>query len=55
MKEKDAAGLSHGTWRYQDHIVFAPKCRRMAIYGQSKKDIGMLLRKLCEQKGSGKN
>ena len=55
MKEKDAAGLSHSTWRYQDHIVFAPKYRRMAIYGQIKKDIGMLLRKLCEQKGSGKN
>ena len=55
MKEKDAEDLSHRTWRYQDHIVFAPKCRRMAIYGQSKKDIGMLLRKLCEQKGSRKN
>ena len=32
------------------HIVFAPKYRRQAIYGQIKKDIGVILRKLCEQK-----
>ena len=36
---------------YQYHIVFAPKYRRLAIYGQIKKDIGQILRKLCEQKG----
>ena len=34
-----------------NHIVFAPKYRRLAIYGQIKKDIGQILRKLCEQKG----
>ena len=33
------------------HIVFAPKYRRKEIYGQIKKDIGEILRKLCEQKG----
>ena len=32
-------------------IAFAPKYRRMAIYGQIRKDIGQILRKLCEQKG----
>ena len=31
-------------------MVFAPKYRRMVIYGQIKKDIGQILRKLCEQK-----
>ena len=30
--------------------MFAPKYRRQAIYGQIKKDIGVILRKLCEQK-----
>ena len=49
--EKDIASLQHTTWRCQYHIVFAPKYRRMAIYGQIKKDIGQILRKLCEQKG----
>jgi putative transposase len=30
--------------------VFAPKYRRQAIYGDIRKDIGVILRKLCEQK-----
>ena len=33
------------------HIVFAPKYRRQAIYGELKKDIGKILRELCERKG----
>ena len=31
--------------------MFAPKHRRKEIYGQLKRDIGEMLRKLCEQKG----
>ena len=51
MKDnKDVDSLSHTTWRCQYHVVFAPKYRRMVIYGQIKKDIGQILRKLCEQK-----
>ncbi|MCI1965985.1 MAG: IS200/IS605 family transposase [Oscillospiraceae bacterium] len=51
MKEKDIKSLEHTTWRCQYHIVFSPKYRRMAIYGQLKKDIGWILRKLCGEKG----
>ena len=51
MKERDIESIQHTTWRCQYHVVFAPKYRRMAIYGQIKKDIGPILRKLCEQKG----
>ena len=52
MKDnKDIDSLSHTTWRCQYHVVFAPKYRRMVIYGQIKKDIGQILRQLCEQKG----
>ena len=51
MKGKDIGSLQHTTWRCQYHIVFAPKYRRMAIYGRIKKDIGQILRKLREQKG----
>jgi len=29
--------------------VFAPKYRRMEIYGKIKEDIGIILRKLCQQ------
>ena len=41
---------SHSTYRCQYHIVFAPKYRRKDIYGELKKEIGEILRKLCEQK-----
>ena len=45
MKDnKDVDSLSYTTWRCQYHVVFAPKYRRMMIYGQIKKDIGMILR-----------
>jgi len=43
--------LAHSTYRCQYHIVFAPKYRRKEIYGQIRKDIGEIIRKLCEQKG----
>jgi putative transposase len=35
----------------QADLVFAPKYRRQAIYGELKKDIGKILRELCERKG----
>ena len=50
MKEVDASSLEHTSWRCQYHVVFAPKYRRMEIYGKIKEDIGIILRKLCQQK-----
>ncbi len=47
----DTNSLSHTTWNCKYHIVFAPKYRRQVIYGKIKKDIGDILRKLCEWKG----
>ena len=46
----DASSLEHTSWRCQYHVVFAPKYRRMEIYGKIKEDIGIILRKLCQQK-----
>ena len=46
----DINSLSHSKWRCKYHIVFAPKYRRQAIYGDIRRDIGVILRKLCEQK-----
>ncbi len=51
MKDKDISSLEHTSWRCQYHVVFAPKYRRLEIYGQIKQDIGVILRKLCQQKG----
>ena len=51
MKEKDINSLDHTTWQCQYHVVFAPKYRRLEIYGAIKADIGKILRQLCQQKG----
>ena len=46
----DTESLAHTKWNCKYHIVFAPKYRRQVIYGKIKKDIGIMLRKLCEYK-----
>lgn len=51
MKDKDMNSLNHTRYRCQYHIVFAPKFRRQVIYREIKKDIGKILRQLCQQKG----
>ena len=38
-------------WECKYHIEFAPKYRRQAIYGVLKKDIGKIIRELCDRKG----
>ena len=40
---------AHSSYRCEYHIVFAPKFRRKAIYGELKQDIGVILRKLCKE------
>jgi len=49
--KNEVKSSAHSKYRCQYHIVFAPKYRRKDIYGQIKKDVGEILRKLCEQKG----
>ena len=49
----DISSLAHSKWNYKYHIVFALKYRRQAIDGKVKADIGVILRKLCEQKDVG--
>ena len=40
---------AHSSYRCEYHIVFAPKYRRKVIYSQLKKDVGEILRKLCNE------
>lgn len=47
----DTNSLSHTIWNCKYHIVFAPKYQRQVIYGKIKRDIGDIIRKLCEWKG----
>lgn len=48
--KKDTNSLAHTTWNCKYHIVFAPKYRRKAFYGQKRLEIGAILRSLCEWK-----
>ena len=40
---------AHSSYRCEYHVVFAPKYRRKVIYNEIKKDIGEILRKLCNE------
>ena len=42
--------LSHSKWECKYHVVFIPKCRRKVLYGNLRKHLGEVFRKLAEQK-----
>ena len=42
--------LSHTRWDCKYHIVFIPKCRRKALYGDLRCYLGEVFRKLAAQK-----
>ena len=50
MEKNELQHSAHSIWRCQYHLVFAPKFRRKAIYGELRADIGKILRKLCKEK-----
>jgi len=47
---EDTKSLAHTKWNCKYHIVFAPKYRRKAIFGELKVEIGKILRELCNWK-----
>ena len=46
----DINSLSHTKWNCKYHIVFAPKYRRKVFYGEKRREIGEILRTLCNWK-----
>ena len=44
----DVQSLAHTKWNCKYHVVFAPKYRRQVFYGEKKREIGEILRRLCE-------
>ena len=46
-----ANSLSHTKWTCKYHIVFTPKYRRKAIYGQYREDLREIIKTLCKYKG----
>ena len=44
--------LSHTKWTCQYHVVFIPKFRKKVIYGELRRDLGEVLRRLAQQRES---
>ncbi len=44
----DLISLAHTKWNCKYHIVFTPKYRRKIFYGEKRREIGQILRELCE-------
>jgi len=44
--------LHHTKWECKYHVVWIPKCRKKVLYGQLRKDLGPILRKLASHKES---
>ena len=42
---------SHVKWDCKYHVVFIPKYRQKVFYGKMRREIGRILRNLCEQRG----
>ena len=53
----DLQSLAHTRWNCKYHIVFAPKYRRMVFYGEKKREIGKILRRVLwrEEEGNRKD
>ena len=47
----NSLSLSHTRWKCQYHIVFIPKYRRKAMWGQVRAEIREIIKKLCKFKG----
>ena len=47
----DVNSLSHSSWNCKYHVVFAPKYRRKVFFGEKRREIGSILRTLCNWKG----
>lgn len=48
---RDGRCQSHTKWDCKYHAVFVPKYRRRAIYGTLRRQMGGILRDLCQQQG----
>ena len=47
---KDWQSQAHVKWDCKYHVVFIPKYRKKTLYGQLRREIGGIFKKLCRQK-----
>ena len=50
IQMNDTNSLAHTSWNCKYHIVFAPKYRRKVFYGEKRREVGEILRTLCNWK-----
>ena len=44
---------SHVRWYGRYHVVWVPKYRKRAIFGEMRRGIGRIVRELCQRQGVG--
>jgi putative transposase len=49
---RQEGSLNHSRWECKYHVVFIPKYRKKAIFGQLRKELGGVLKRLAGQKES---
>ena len=49
----DNESLAHAKWECKYHVVWIPKYRRKALYGELRKHLGPVLRELARQRECG--
>ena len=42
---------SHVRWHGRDHVVWVPKYRKRAIFGEMRRGVGRIVRELCQRHG----
>ena len=42
---------SHVRWYGRDHVVWVPKYRKRAIFGEMRRGVGRIVRELCQRHG----
>ncbi len=48
----DYRSLNHTRWTCQYHVVFIPKYRKKMIYGELRRHLGEVLRRLAQRRES---
>ena len=49
---RSVESFSHTLWESKYHIVFIPKYRKKAVFGQIRNELGAVFRRLARQKES---
>jgi len=47
---RQVGSLNHRRWECKYHIVFIPKCRRIVLFGQIRRDLSDIFHNLARQK-----